>query len=94
MKVRGPAVTGDLDVLDGGTTALSCGTDSTLPPSQTITYAWTLNGALLDGVNTESYTTTTVDLNSDYEYTCTMTVNGVLSDDSTTGLTLKGMGTS
>ena len=82
MKVRGPAVTGELDVADGGTTALRCGTDSTLPEDATIAYAWTLNGALLDGVNTQSYTTTTVDLNSNYHHTCTMTVNGVPSDDS------------
>ena len=90
VKPKRPSVTGTAVVEDGATTILTCTSSNTLP-SDGVSYVWKRNGVVVNGATDSTYTTPAVTLsNNEDRYTCSLTINDVASEDSTTGVTLTG----
>ena len=90
VKPKRPSVTGTAVVEDGTTTILTCTSSNTLP-SDGVSYVWKRNGVVVNGAAESTYTTPAVALsNNEDRYTCSLTINDVTSEDSTTGVTLTG----
>ena len=88
MKTQTPVVNGTATVTDRRTTILTCTSSSSLVEAS---YVWKVDGVTVSGATSSTYTPPNAAMDSSGRaYTCAVIIDGVLSDESTTGVTIKG----
>ena len=88
VKAQTPVVSGTAEVTDGSSTTLTCTSSSSLVEAS---YVWKVDGVTVSGATSSTYTPPNAAMDSSGRaYTCAVIIDGVLSDESTTGVTIKG----